>query len=77
MPWLACRTRPEARFPEYLPRRGTGLELGERLALGSRLHIASSREQATCEAAHYEENMKVLTQHWRKPARGCPERIQA
>jgi hypothetical protein len=37
------------------------LELGERLALGYQFHIASSREQAICEAApHYEENMKMF-----------------
>src|SRR5438477_6315396 len=61
MRWLACRTRPEARFPEHLPRRRTGLELGERLALGYQSHIASSREQAIREAApHYEENMKMF-----------------
>jgi hypothetical protein len=58
---LACRTRPEARFPEHLPRRGIELELGERLALGYQFHIASSREQAIREAApHYEENMKMF-----------------
>jgi hypothetical protein len=37
------------------------LELGERLALGYRFHIASSREQAIREAApHFEENMKMF-----------------
>ena len=57
----ACHTRPDARFPEHLPRRGTGLELAERLALGYQFHIASSREQAIREAApHYEENMKMF-----------------
>jgi hypothetical protein len=61
MRWSACPTRPEARFPERLPRRGTGRELGERLALGYRFHIASSGEQAVREAApHYEENMKMF-----------------
>src|SRR5437868_11930657 len=61
MRWLACRTRPEGRFPEHLPRRRTGLELGERLALGYEFHIAPSREQAIREAApHYEENMKMF-----------------
>src|SRR5438105_11778537 len=61
MRWLACRTRPEGRFPEHLPRRRTGLELGERLALGYQFHIAPSREQAIREAApHYEENMKMF-----------------
>jgi hypothetical protein len=45
MRWLACRTRPEARFPEYLP-RGIELELGEQLALGCQFHISSNREEA-------------------------------
>jgi hypothetical protein len=61
MRWLACRIRPKARFPERLPRRGSGLEWGERLALGYQFHIAPSREQAIREAApHYEENMKMF-----------------
>ena len=61
MRWLACRTRPKARLPEHLPQRGTGLELGEQLALGYQFHIAPSREQAIREAApHYEENMKMF-----------------
>jgi hypothetical protein len=61
MRWLACRIRPKARFPEHLPQRGTGLELGEQLALGYKFHIASSREQAIREAAPYhEENMKIF-----------------
>ena len=61
MRWLACCTRPEARFPEHLPRRGIELELGERLALGYQFHIAPSREQAIGVAApHYEENMKMF-----------------
>ena len=61
MRWLACRTRPEARFPEHLSRRGTSLELGERLVLGDRFHIAPSRQQAIREAApHYEENTKMF-----------------
>src|SRR5256885_1076447 len=61
MRWLACRTRPGARSPDHLRRGGTGLELGERLALGYQFHIAPSREQAIREAApHYEENMKMF-----------------
>jgi hypothetical protein len=68
MRWLACRTRPKARFPERLPRRGTGLGLGERLALGYQFHIASSREQAIHEAApHDEENMKMFGEMHRRP----------
>jgi hypothetical protein len=48
-------------FPQGYKRRGIELELGERLALGYQFHIASSREQAICEAApHYEENMKMF-----------------
>jgi alkanesulfonate monooxygenase SsuD/methylene tetrahydromethanopterin reductase-like flavin-dependent oxidoreductase (luciferase family) len=48
-------------FQAAYARRGIKLELGERLALGYQLHIASSREQAIREAApHYEENMKMF-----------------
>jgi alkanesulfonate monooxygenase SsuD/methylene tetrahydromethanopterin reductase-like flavin-dependent oxidoreductase (luciferase family) len=48
-------------FREAYKRRGIELELGERLALGYRFHIASSREQAIREAApHYQETMKMF-----------------
>jgi alkanesulfonate monooxygenase SsuD/methylene tetrahydromethanopterin reductase-like flavin-dependent oxidoreductase (luciferase family) len=48
-------------FQAAYARRGIGLELGERLALGYQFHISSSRERALREAApHYEENMKMF-----------------
>jgi alkanesulfonate monooxygenase SsuD/methylene tetrahydromethanopterin reductase-like flavin-dependent oxidoreductase (luciferase family) len=48
-------------FQAAYARRGTKLELGERLAFGYQFHISSSREQAIREAApHYEENMKMF-----------------
>jgi hypothetical protein len=58
---LACRPRPKARCPEHRPRPGTGLEPGERLALGYQFRIASSGEQAIREAVpRYKENVKMF-----------------
>ena len=61
----------ERHMVAFHKRRGIQLELGERLALGYQLHIASSREQTIREAApdyeepdyeepDYEENVKMF-----------------